>query len=178
VETAETRISGRTIYTGRVFDVVVDRVALPDGVEAEREIVSHPGSVVLVPLDGQDILLVQQFRYALGRNLLELPAGTLKPTEDIAVAAQRELQEETGFASRSLSPLLKAYPSPGYTNEKMHFFLATDLYPAPLAQDADERIEVQRLPIAEAISAALAGTFEDLKTAVGILLLAARLDAK
>jgi ADP-ribose pyrophosphatase len=171
----ETRIATERSYAGRTFDLQVDRVRLPDGREALREVVVHPGSVVLVPVDGEDVLLVRQFRYAVGTHLLELPAGTLDPGEERAAAALRELREETGYSARSLEPLATAFPSPGYTSEAMHFYLATDLFPAPLSADDDEQIELERIPLNDAVSAARSGSYTDLKTLTGILLAAERL---
>ena len=123
----ETRSARHTVLRGRALVVHVDDVLLPDGRHAQREIVEHPGSVVLVPVDAGRVLLVRQYRYAVGSELLELPAGTLEPGEAPLQAAHRELAEETAQSAGSLELLAELYPSPGYTSERMWFYLATGL---------------------------------------------------
>jgi ADP-ribose pyrophosphatase len=171
----ETRLSRQTPYAGRIFQVHVDSVAAGDAGRHSREIVEHPGSVVLLPRLGDSVLLVKQFRYAVGLTLLELPAGTLETGEAVEAAAHRELREEVGFDARRLTPLGDFLPSPGYATERMLFFLADELFPAPADGDPDEDIEIVPLPIDEAIRAARDGELRDLKTTAGLLLLAARL---
>jgi ADP-ribose pyrophosphatase len=149
---------------------------MEDGRRAEREIVEHPGSVVLVPVEAGRVLLVRQFRYAMGAELLELPAGTLEPGEAPLQAAHRELAEETGRAAGDLQLLARLFPSPGYTSERMWLYLATGLGAAePASQDADESIELVPMDLDEATARAKRGEFEDMKTVAGILLAAERL---
>ena len=166
----ETPLERRTVFAGRLFDVHVDRVRLATGVETERHIVEHPGSVVLVPVDGDDLLLVRQYRHAAGRTILELPAGTREAGEPAEACAHRELTEETGMAAARLTPLGELLVSPGILTEVMSFYLAEDLTPAIGHADEDEDIEVVRLSWAEAVDRAHHGRFDDLKTIAGVLL--------
>jgi ADP-ribose pyrophosphatase len=115
---SEQRLSGERAWTGRLIAVDVDRVILDDGAEAIREVVRHPGAVVVVALDGERrVLLVSQYRYAVGRILLELPAGTLAPGEQPAACARRELAEETATAARRWTTLARFYSAPGFCDE-------------------------------------------------------------
>ncbi len=170
----ETEVNNRVIYEGRVFDLHVRQVQLPDDNEAQREIIVHPGAVALLPIlpDGQ-IVLVNQFRSAARRIMLEIPAGTLEPDEPLQEAAIRELREETGYRPQKLETMGGIYVTPGYSTEYIHFYLATDLVADPLDNDEDEIIEIVRLPFCEAINKVLAGQIEDSKT-VSCLLKAAR----
>jgi ADP-ribose pyrophosphatase len=166
-----------TIYRGRIFSVQVESITLPNGHALDAEIIRHPGSVVIVPVqDNGDVVLVRQYRHALGRHVWELPAGSLKPGEDTEVAAFRECQEETGLVPSSLHYLGAYYPTPGYCDERMHFFRATGLR-APGAgdaqahPDADEDIETRAFS-REAVRAMMAtGDIVDLKTVGGLALL-------
>src|SRR5262245_58752905 len=125
----------RTVFQGRVFTVRVETISLPKGGELHAEIVRHPGSVVIVPLTGQnEILLVRQYRPAIGKWAWELPAGSLKPGEDVERAARRECQEETGQVAAHLERLGSFFPTPGYCDEQMTFFKAIGLR-APGAGD-------------------------------------------
>lgn len=173
-DVGETLRRRRTIYAGRVLTLHVDDVVLADGTPAVREIVDHRGSVVVVPILGNDVVLVRQGRYAVSRSLLELPAGTREAGEAEADCAARELAEETGYRPDHLEDLGFYYPSPGYTTEGMHFFLARRLVPEARTPDADERIEVVAMPLATAFHRARTGGFRDLKTTAGLLLVAAR----
>ncbi|TDA69999.1 MAG: NUDIX hydrolase [Clostridia bacterium] len=171
----ETTISSSRIYDGRVINLRVDRVALPDGRETSREVVEHRGAVVVVAMDqAGHVAMVRQYRYPLGQVTLELPAGTLEPGEDPLTSAQRELREETGLAATAWEALMACYSSPGFCTEKMHFFLARVSGQTAQATDADENIEVVRLPLAEAVRRVEAGEINDAKTALGILAVARR----
>ena len=170
-------LSTRTVYTGRIFDVTVDRVRLPHGREADLEIVRHEGSVVLIPIasDGR-VLLVRQYRHAVGRFLWELPAGSLETDEDVAAAAARECQEELGLIADHLERLHTFFPTPGFCTEAMTYFKATGLRTPgagdPVAhQDDDESIEVGSFSTAEVRQMIDAGEIADLKTLAALVLL-------
>lgn len=160
----------RRIYDGRVISVDVLDITLPNGQPGTREIVRHPGAVAIVPLDADDnVLMVRQFRMAAGKVMLEIPAGTLEPNEDPANCADRELQEEAGYRAAKIEPLGSFYVAPGYTTERIFLFLATDLTESRLPMDDDEFIEVERVPLAEAVRLVTSGSIDDGKTINGIL---------
>ena len=168
----------RTVFQGRVFTVRVETISLPKGGELQAEIVRHPGSVVIVPLTSQnEILLVRQYRPAIGKWAWELPAGSLKPGEDVEHAARRECQEETGQVAAHLERLGSFFPTPGYCDEEMTFFKATGLR-APGAgdaeahQDEDEDIEVRPFARVELQRMIASGEIVDLKTVGGLSLVA------
>ncbi len=172
----EERLSGERTWAGRLIAVDVDRVRLTDGSEAVREVVRHPGAVVIVARDRDNrILLVSQFRYAVGRMLLELPAGTLGAGEEPPACARRELAEETGFAARRWTTLARFYSAPGFCDEQLHCFLAEDLSPIGANADPDERIEVVALSLDRALELIDGGGIRDAKTISGLLLVARRL---
>jgi len=159
------------IYRGRVITVRRDLIEL-DGKERVWDVVAHPGAVVVLPVDGDDVLLVRQYRYAAGEALLELVAGACEPGEDPAETAQRELQEEAGFRAGRLTKLAEFYSAPGFCTEKLHLFAAEELTPSRLPMDEDERIELVRLPLDEVVRMAVAGELRDAKTLAGVLLYA------
>ena len=171
----ETRLSGETLYEGRILTLQRDTVRLPDGQTALREVVRHSGGVCIAALtDKQELLFVRQFRYPYGQVLTELPAGKLNKGEDPFDCARRELQEETG-ASGTLEKVGELYPSVGYTDEVLHLFIATDLTFGAQNPDEDEFLEVERVPLATAIAWAQAGALPDAKTQALVLHLARRL---
>ena len=165
----------RTVFEGRVFTVQVESITLPKGHKLDAEIVRHPGSVVIVPRnDANEIALVRQYRHAVGRDTWEIPAGSLKPGEDPRAAARRECQEEVGLVADRLEPLGSFFPTPGYCNEEMHFFLAAGLR-EPRAdeeahQDEDEDIEVRWVALPELRAMIARGEIVDLKTLGGVSL--------
>lgn len=163
------------VYDGRVVHLVVLDVTLPNGGTAKRELVRHPGAVAVVPLIGDEVLMVRQFRMAANRVVLEIPAGTLNPGEDPLLCAERELQEETGFKPGVLESLGGIFVAPGYTTEYIHLFLATSLSESRLAMDEDEFIEPARMPLRELVAMIERGEIEDGKTAVALLKVARRL---
>jgi len=166
----------RRVYEGRVVNLRVDTVALPDGRSARREVAEHAPVVVIVPLDAQgNVLLVRQYRLPVKQLLLELPAGCIDPGESVEGAAQRELQEETGQRAGRLERLAAFYASPGYCDELMHLYLATELEPSPLAPDSDESIEVVRIPLADALALVERGEICDAKTIIGLWAAARRI---
>jgi ADP-ribose pyrophosphatase len=165
------------IYNGRVFDITVDHVAYPDGRVVKMECVRHRGSVVLLPMTAHDrILLVRQYRYVVDRWLWELPAGTLEENETPHAAALRECHEEVGRIAGRAEKLLSLYPSPGFCDEEMNFFVLTDLRhrlagePAP-EQDADEILTVKEFPVPDVLDMVKAGEISDMKTVVGMMLI-------
>ena len=148
----ETWIASRRLYEGRVLNLRVDDVRLPDGQPAVREIVEHSGAVAVIALDDDDcVLLIKQYRYAVGQMLIELPAGVLEPGEDPQACAARELEEETGCRAAVFEPLITIFPSPGYTTEIIDLFIARHLEMGTPRPEADEYIELMRVPLAEAL---------------------------
>jgi ADP-ribose pyrophosphatase len=172
-----TLISSERVYDGRIFDVTVDRVRLPHGREATLEVVRHDGSVVLIPVtDEGKLLLVRQYRHAVGRSLWELPAGSLETGEDPEAAAARECHEELGVIAGRLERLQTLFPTPGFCTEAMTFFQVSDLrQPGPddpaAYQDEDESIEVGAYSVEEVGALIVSGEIADLKTVAGIWLL-------
>lgn len=166
----------QTVFTGRQFALESLLVRLPDGREAQRDVVRHPGAVAIVATDeAERILLVRQFRIAAGKDgalTLELPAGTLEPGEAPLACAQRELREETGFRAEALRSLGGFYVAPGYTSEYIELFRATDLRPDPAVGDADEFISVVRMNKSEMRQAIQSGQINDAKTMIGLWLIA------
>lgn len=175
----EKTLKSEPIYLGKLVQLYRDTIALPDGTQASREIVRHPGAVAAVALledaAGPLVLLVKQYRTAAQKMLLEIPAGTLEPGESPGDAMARELREEAGYSPGTLERLVGEYTAPGYTTELIHIYLATDLTPSPLKGDADEFIETVKLPFDKALEMVLRGEIEDGKTMIGLLLVARKL---
>jgi ADP-ribose pyrophosphatase len=171
----ETTVASRHIHTGRYISVRVDTVRDADGGEHTRDIVEHPGAVAIVAIQDGHVLMVHQYRTPAARVLVEIPAGTLERdaaghTEDPALAASRELGEETGSAAATWRRLGAFYTAPGFAEEYMHLYLATDLSPIEgHAPDADERLRVERVPWRDAVRWATDGTLGDAKSIVGML---------
>lgn len=174
----ETVIETETIYEGRIVNLYLETVRLPDGKEALREVIRHGGAVAVVPLhaDG-DITLVRQFRLPAGTHLLEIPAGTLEPGEDPQECARRELQEEVGLYPGRLVPMGGIFLAPGYSSEYIHLYVALDLQPSSLAGDDDEFLEVVRMPLDDFLTQVDAGEVADAKS-IAAVLRAARLLAR
>ena len=166
----EATISTDRVFSGRLINLRIDTVSLPNGHVARREIVEHPGAVALLPLDADGkLVLVRQYRKPAERLLLELPAGTLHRGEDPKLAAQRELQEEIGYSAGKLERLTGFYTCPGFCTEYMHVFLATDLRPSRLPADEDESLEPLHLSLDEALELMHKGEICDAKTIAGLL---------
>jgi len=166
----------RTVYRGRVFSVEVDRQQLPNGREQERAVVRHGPSVVLIPLrDDGRVVLVRQFRFPVGRELWELPAGRVEPGESLDAAAARECEEEIGEVPERIEHLAGLYPAPGYCSEEMVYFRLSGLRPpppdSPHAPDDDEQIEARAFTADEARAMLARGEIVDLKTAYGLTLI-------
>jgi ADP-ribose pyrophosphatase len=168
-------LKSETVYRGRAFSVRVDEMEYRPGRSTRIEIVEHSGAVTILPLDReQQVWFIRQYRPSIGETILELPAGTLKPDEDPAAGADRELQEEIGMRAGSLERLLSFWLAPGYSTEWMHVYLATELTPSALEQDEDEVIAVEKVPLARAIAMAASGELRDSKSLVGVLAAARR----
>jgi ADP-ribose pyrophosphatase len=161
-------------YAGKVFDLIVDEIEYPSGNKSIREVASHPGGAVIVPvLPGNEIVLVRQFRYPVQRMVYELPAGKLNPGEDPAVCARRELEEETGYTARHWRPLTAIYTTPGFCNELLHLYLATDLRKSERGQQLEEgeaSLTVETIPLPRVIGMIEQGEIVDAKTICGVLL--------
>ncbi|GAB4450015.1 MAG: NUDIX hydrolase [Anaerolineae bacterium] len=168
---SETIIESQTIYTGRVFDVELDTVRLPDGRTGTREIIRHGGAAAIVPIDDEGcVIMVRQFRLPANRELLEIPAGGLdSPDEPPRDCAIRELQEETGYRPGELVALGGFFVAPGYTTEYIHLFLGRHLTPSRLEMDSDEYIAVTRVPFDEALAMAYDGRLIDSKSIIALV---------
>ena len=170
-------IRSEQVYGGKIFSVRHDEVLLPDGRKTFLDVVDHGGSVTIVPVDDLGRMwFVRQYRYAVNRELLELPAGTLEVGEDPLTCAAREIREEIGMAAGELIHLGEFYLVPGYATEYMHIFLARDLTPAPLEGDADEFLKVEKMRVEDAYAKGRAGDFRDGKTLAALLLAAPYLE--
>ncbi len=159
------------VHTGRRIRVGFDTVTGPDGTVVKRDVILHPGAVVILPvLDAEHIVLLRNHRWVVGETLWELPAGTLEPPEDLEVAARRELLEETGYTAKTMRSLGFLYASPGVMDEKLHLFVAEDLTPGKMDLEADEQIEPKIVRFEEAIRMCVAGEIKDAKTITALLL--------
>jgi ADP-ribose pyrophosphatase len=168
-------IGSSRVYSGRVISLDVDQVRFPDGTVGELEIIRHPGASAIVPFlsdpagDDPQVLLLKQYRYAAGGTLYEIPAGRLEPDESPETCARRELLEETGCTAESLVPLTSMFTTPGFTDERIHLFLATGLVRGESHREADEFIEIETVPLSEALEMVRRGEIQDAKTALGLL---------
>ncbi len=171
----EPTVKSETVFEGKILNLRVDTVRMPDGRLATREIAEHSDSVCVVPIDAQrNVLLVRQYRKPLESELLEVVAGGIEPGEEPHDAALRELQEEIGFTSGNLRLLSGFWLAPGWCTEYMHAYLATQLTPANLTADYDENITVVRVPLDQVLSLIESGEIQDAKS-IASLLLALRL---
>ncbi len=164
------RLGSREIFRGRTIHVDVDRVRLPNGREMDMELVHHRGAAAVVPvLEDGTVLLVRQYRYATGGWLLEIPAGKLDSGESPETCASRETEEETGYRPGRLQPLGWIWTTPGFADEKIWLFLATDLELTAQVLGDDEVLSLERMPFAEAVEKAFRGDIHDCKTAVALM---------
>lgn len=170
----ERKLSGRTMFSGKLLDVEHWQVELPDGRQALREIVVHGAAVAVVPVDADGcVTLVRQYRPAIGREMLEIPAGLLNsPDEPELEAAQRELREETGLTAANWIKLADITPSPGYLTERIALFMARGLSQGEDELDDDEFLRVERLPLGELAGRVMRGELTDAKTQLGALMAA------
>lgn len=170
MEMSEIALESQEVFDGRIIKVRVDKVLLPNGRTSAREVVVHRGAVAVVPiLEEGNVLLVKQFRYPVGEVLLEIPAGTLKEGEDPKECALRELEEETGY-SGDLSYLCTLFLAPGYSTERIHLFMATNLRRTRSNPDEDEILESIEIPLEDAISMIKDGKIKDAKSVAGLIL--------
>lgn len=170
-DTAEKTLRRKYVFEGRLIKVRVDTVAAADGHHAVREIVEHPDAVVMVALDtDNNVLLVDQYRTPLGKNLLEIPAGVIEKTEDTETAVIREMQEETGYKPQKLVFLTGFYTAPGFSTEYLHLYLAMDLIPSALHAEDTAGIELVRVPVSQITELITSGRIQDAKTIAGLLL--------
>ena len=166
----EKKLRRLNTYEGIIVNVGLDRVRLPDGSEAFREIVEHPGGACILPVDGEgNAYCVRQYRYPIGEHLLEAPAGKLEPGEDPTDCAIRELSEETGFTADKLQYLGRCCTSPGITTEVLHIYLATGLPAGSSHPDEGEFLSVEKHHIDELTELAMNGEIDDGKTIIAVL---------
>lgn len=166
-------LTSESIFKGIIFDVMRDRLREEQGLEIVREVVRHPGGAGGLPLlDDGRVALVKQYRHPAGRTLLEIPAGRLEVGESPEVCAAREIEQEIGWRPGRVTKLAEFYSTPGFCEEKLYVYLATELTPAAQQLDHDELVEIIYLPLAEAISLAERGAIEDAKTIIALLLAA------
>lgn len=170
-----TTIRSRRAYTGKVISLDVDEVLFPDGSVGELEMIRHPGASAIVPFlsdplgEDPQILLIRQYRHAADGYLYEIPAGRLDPGEDPTTCALRELKEETGCSATGMERLFTLYTTPGFTDEKIHVFMATGLEAGQSSREADEFLDLHPLPLSKALRMIEVGEIQDAKTALGLL---------
>lgn len=172
------RIGTRRVYAGRLLKIDVDTVRMPHGTALELEMVRHPGACAVVPLlsapESEDptVLLIEQYRYAAGGRIWEIPAGVLHPGEAPEACAKRELEEETGARAGQLEHLTTIYTTPGFTDERIHLFLATEITVGEPRVEPDEFIQVEALPISRVLEMIREGELIDAKSIVALLYVA------
>lgn len=167
----ETTVDSKLVFEGKVLNLKVDTVNLPNGKQAVREVVVHPGAVAVVAVtDADELVLIKQFRYPVGQVIWEIPAGKLEKGEDPLSCAQRELAEETGHGAEQWKHLSTFFTTPGFSDEIMYIYLASGLHTDKQTADDDEFIELHYIPFAEALRMISDGEIKDAKTIAGILL--------
>ncbi len=166
----EQRLQSTTVFDGKLLKVRVDTVRLPDGSERQREVVEHPGAVGILPVlpDGR-FILVRQYRYAVGREMLEIPAGTREPDEGPEECAHRELREETGYVASELKEMTRFFVSPGWATEELIIYVATDVVPGPPAPADDEFLEIVQVRPEDVVHLIRDGDIADSKSIVALL---------
>lgn len=170
MELKEKLINTETIYNGKIFDVELRKIELPDGRQTVYDIVKNPNACAIVALDGEgSVIMVRQYRQSAGKVLLEIPAGKIDEGEDPDTCAARELSEETGYTAQNIERLLSARVSPGFSTEIIYIYKATGLTPGDTNFDEDEFIETVKVPIDEAYKMIKKGEIEDGKTISGVL---------
>ena len=166
-------LSSKVIYTSPVFQLKSDEVIEPSGMKVRRDVIRHPGSVVVLALDERkkkpSVLLIRQYRYAASQDLWELPAGRIDEGEDTLTAAKRELAEETGYSASEWKPALFYYSSPGFLDEAMNIFAARDLRKGKASPEEDEFITCKLIPLSKAVQWVMSGKIKDGKAIAGVL---------
>jgi ADP-ribose pyrophosphatase len=163
------------MYSGRIINLDIDTVRFPNGTIGELEMIRHPGASAVVPFltdptgDDPTVLLIRQYRYAAERYLYEVPAGRLDPGEAPDACARRELREETGCVAERVEHLITMYTTPGFTDEKIHLFMATGITRGEDEREADEFIETETMPLSRALSLVEQGELQDGKTALALM---------
>jgi ADP-ribose pyrophosphatase len=172
-------LSTKRIYSGKVLNLDLDTVGLPNGRTTDLEILRHPGASAVVPLkeDGR-VVLIRQLRHAVGGFIYEIPAGKLDPQEDPRDCAARELEEEVGYRAGFLELLTSIWTAPGFTDEVIHIFLGTNLEKGIQALDQDEVLEIVEWPLEEAMARIQDGTIRDAKTIIGLQMVFGRAKSK
>ena len=169
MDMTEKTLESREVYRGRILRVREDTVRLPNGKTAEREVAEHPGGVGILALDGGDVLLVRQYRYAFSRVLTEIPAGKREPGEEPFVTAQRELREEIGATAGKWTELGALIASPGCYGEVLYLYMAQELTFGDTHPDEDEFLDVVRMPFDRAVELCMTGELTDAKTVIALL---------
>lgn len=166
----EKTVSSEKVFEGRIIKVKVDKVEMPDGSTSTRELVEHPGGVGIVAMtDNDEIILVKQYRKPLDKVIYEIPAGKLDPGEHHRTCGIRELEEETGLSAKVFDYMGFIYPSPGYTDEVTHVYLAKELTQGETHPDDDEFLDVEKVPFERALKMVIDGEINDAKSVFGIL---------
>ena len=167
----EEQLSSEQVFNGGLVQVRVDTVLLPNGRKATREVVDHQPAVVVVPVDADgNVVLVRQYRYPVATELLEAPAGVVEKGEAPRDCAQRELQEEIGYRAGSLESLGQFWSSPGFCTELMYAYIGQDLEPSALEPDADENIEIEKVPLSTVAGLIQKGVIQDAKSIAALLM--------
>ncbi|MDT7042448.1 NUDIX hydrolase [Candidatus Nitronereus thalassa] len=159
----------KNIYQGKIIDLSLETVTLPNGATAELELITHPGASAVVPLkDNQTVVMIRQYRHAVGGYIYEIPAGKLHPGEDPRDCAMREVEEEIGYKVGTLEPLLSFFTTPGFTDEIIHIFIGKDLVPGTQDLGDDEVLEIIEMPLEKTIELINDGTIKDGKTIIAL----------
>ena len=159
----------KNIYKGRIVDLNLETVTLPNGATVELEVIHHPGAAAAVPMkDERTVILIRQYRHAVGGYIYEIPAGKLHPGEDPRECANRELEEEIGYKAGVLEPVTSAYTTPGFTDEVIHIYKATQLQKGRQDLGHDEVLEIAEFPLERTIAMIREGVIRDAKTIVGL----------
>lgn len=172
---SKSTIASHRIYSGKIVSLDVDQIRYPDGSTGEMEIVRHPGAAAIIPFvsdpagDDPQIMLLKQYRYAADGYLYEIPAGKLEPGEEPRACAERELREETGCGAERVEHLFTTFTTPGFTDERIHTFMATGLTRGESATEKDEFLEVQTVTLSRALHMIQSGEIQDAKTSLAIL---------
>ena len=157
------------IYKGKIIEMSVETVRLPNGAMADVELIAHPGAAAVVPFkDDRTVIMIRQYRHAVGGFIYEIPAGKLQPGEDPRDCATREVEEEIGYKVGTLEPLVSFLTTPGFTNEIIHIFWGKELTPGKQNLGADEVLEIIDLPLARTMALIKDGTINDAKTIIGL----------